>query len=98
MAEATMVVFTYKELAEMLVKKQEIHEGLWGIYIKFGFGAINIGDPQSGALSPSAICSVQEIGIQRFDQASNLTVDAAQVNPRPTLGPRKEKRLLREKV
>lgn len=83
MAEATMFVFSYKELAETLVKKQDIHEGLWGVYIKFGFGAINIGDPQTGMLSPTAICSVQEIGIQRFDQASNLTVDAAEVNPPP---------------
>jgi len=82
MGESTMYVFTYKELAEVLVKKQDIHDGLWGVYVKFTLGAANIPDP-NGMLIPAAISGIQEIGIQRFDQANNLTVDAAQVNPLP---------------
>ncbi len=31
---------------------------------------------------PAAIVPVQEIGIQKFEVESNLTVDAAKVNPR----------------
>lgn len=82
MAETKMFTFSYKELAEILVKQQDIHSGLWGVYIRFGIGAANIGDPENGVLVPSAIVPVREIGLQRFDEASNLTVDAAQVNPK----------------
>ena len=81
MAETPIRTFTHKEIAEILVKEQNIHEGLWGVYIKFGIGAANIGDPDNGLLLPSAIVPVREIGLQRFDKESNLTVDAAIVNP-----------------
>lgn len=82
MAEANQILFDYKEVAEALVKKQDIHEGLWGIYIEFGLGAIHINSEQSpDALTPAAIVPVRRIGIQRFPVANSLTVDAAQVNP-----------------
>jgi len=29
MPEAGQIVFTYKEIAELLVKQQGIHEGIW---------------------------------------------------------------------
>lgn len=80
MPESNQIVFTHKELAEILVKNQGIHEGLWGIYIEFGFTAANVGD-RTGILQPSAIVPVQKIGIQRFPTPSSLTVDAAQINP-----------------
>lgn len=83
MAEAQQYVFSYKEIAEALIKKQEIHEGLWGIYIEFGFGAANINPTGGGegVFVPAAIIPVQKIGIQRFDAPNSLTVDAAEINP-----------------
>lgn len=81
MAEAKNIyVFTYKQLAEALVKNQGIHEGLWGVYVKFGISASNIGPTQEEIL-PAAIVPVLEIGIQKFEKQNNLTVDAAEVNP-----------------
>lgn len=85
MPEAAMYVFSYKELAELLVKQQNIHEGLWGIFIRFGLGAANVGEAPGGdTLIPAAIVPVREIGIQRFEEPNNLTVDAAVVNPAPS--------------
>jgi hypothetical protein len=82
MAEAKQYSFGFKEITETLIKKQDIHEGLWGIYLKFGLGAANVADQSKEAnLTPAAIVPVLEIGIQRFDEPNNLTVDAAQVNP-----------------
>lgn len=84
MAEANNYTFGFKELAEILVRDQNIKEGLWGIYIEFGLGAANINtDPSSGTkvLAPAAINVVQKIGIQKFPEPSNLTVDAAKINP-----------------
>lgn len=82
MSQANQITFSYKELAEILVKNQEIHEGLWGIYIRFGIGAGNLGQsPTSQDVLPTAIVPVLEIGIQKFAEESNLTIDAGIVNP-----------------
>lgn len=80
MAEATQILYTFKELAEILVKQQDIHEGLWGIYIKFGIKAANVGETDSD-LKPTALVPVLELGLQKFDALNNLSVDAAVVNP-----------------
>jgi hypothetical protein len=81
MAEASQIVFKFPELAEILVTRQDIHEGHWGIFLRFGLAATNVNSP-TGDLLPSAIVPVIEIGIQRFDEPNNLTVNAAEVNPK----------------
>jgi hypothetical protein len=82
MAEAKNYMFTYKEVAEALVKAQDLHEGLWGVYLEFGIGGGNIpAGPDNQTLVPAAIIPILRIGIQRFDQPNSLTVDAAEVNP-----------------
>ena len=85
MSEANNYTFGFEELAEILVKQQGITEGLWGIYIEFGLGAANINtEPGGKVLRPAAINLVQKIGIQKFAEANNLTVDAAKLNPPKT--------------
>jgi len=82
MAEANQITFGHQEVAEALVKKQGIHEGFWGVYVEFGFAAANLANPADAkSLIPTAFNMVQKIGIQRFPEANNLTVDAAKVNP-----------------
>ena len=78
MPETKQITFTYQELAEMMVRKLDISEGLWGIYVRFGIAAANAG-PSSEELKPTAIVPVLEIGLQRMDEPSNLTVDAAEL-------------------
>jgi hypothetical protein len=80
MPEATQVVFKHKELAEILVKHQNIHDGIWGLFIRFGIGASNVGASEAD-LNPAAIVPVMEIGLQKFDKETNISVDAAKVNP-----------------
>lgn len=87
MAEAQNYTFDYKEIVEELIKKQGIHEGLWGIYMEFGIGGANAG-PSDGMVFPTAIVPVLKIGIQRFDKPNNLTVDAAEKNPPPAEAPK----------
>ncbi|MBZ5498750.1 MAG: hypothetical protein LAP85_20320 [Acidobacteriia bacterium] len=87
MAESKLITFTMPEMAEILVKQQNIREGFWGIYVKFGIGAGNVpGAPEESSpkrinLLPAAIVPVLELGIQRFDSANSMTIDAAKVNP-----------------
>ena len=80
MPEATSFVITHKELVEMLIKRLDLHEGIWGLSVKFALGAANIG-LTPGELLPAAILGVQEIGLQKFDSESNVSLDAAKVNP-----------------
>lgn len=80
MAEASQIVFSHKEVAEALVKKQGLHEGIWGLFVKFGIKAANIGEDESD-LKPAAIIPILELGLQKFDKENNLSVDAAKVNP-----------------
>ncbi len=84
MAEPGQITFTYKEIVEALLKKQRIHEGIWGIYIKFGIRAANMGMSKTDVL-PTAMVPVLDIGLQRFDEESNIAVDAAKVNPEPQM-------------
>jgi hypothetical protein len=80
MPEATQIVFKHKELAEILVKSQGIHDGIWGLFVRFGIGAMNVGASDAD-LQPAAIVPVLEIGLQKFEKETNLSVDAAKVNP-----------------
>ena len=81
MPEATQISFKHAEIVELLIKKQNLHEGIWGLFIKFGMGASNVG-PTEGDIMPAAIIPVLEIGLQKFDKESNIALDAAKVNPR----------------
>lgn len=82
MAEVTQYTFSHREVVEMLVKQQGLHEGIWGLYVRFGLGASNVGE-SAAQIQPAAIVPVVEIGLQKFDKETNISVDAAKVNPRP---------------
>jgi len=75
MPEEKVIAFSAKEIAERLVKERGITSGHWGLYVKFGFGATNVGDATN--LYPAAVTTVQELGIQQFPEPNALTVDAA---------------------
>lgn len=86
MADGRLVT-GHKELAELLVKQHDIHEGLWGLFIRFGFNAVNmpfqLPEGSRIALVPTAVVPLLEIGIQPFAELNDLCVDAAVVNPAP---------------
>jgi len=77
MAEPTQFVYKFKELTELLLKERGITQGHWGVLIRFGFQATNI--TAGTDVLPAAIIPVVEIGIQKFDEANALTVDAAEL-------------------
>jgi hypothetical protein len=81
MPEAGQITFTYKEVAELLVKAQNIHEGIWGLFVRFGLNAANVGENEA-SYRPAAIIPILELGLQKMDKESNIAVDAAKVNPK----------------
>jgi hypothetical protein len=68
------------DVAEALIKQLDIHEGLSGIEVDF-FAASATAGRTDHDLAPTALVKVSRIGLQRFDQPNNLSVDAAAVNP-----------------
>ena len=91
MAEPAQIIFDYKEVAEALVKRAGIHEGIWGLFFRFGMQATNFG-PNPNELKPTVIVPILQIGIQRFSEESSISVDAAKVNPAPTTKPKTVKK------
>jgi hypothetical protein len=85
MPESKNYLFTYQELAELMIKNLNLHEGLWGIYVEYNLGAANIAlnpaNPDPKVVAPASIAMIKSIGLQRFDAPNNLTVDAGVVNP-----------------
>ena len=82
MAETSQIIFSHKEVVAALIKQQGIHEGIWGLWVKFGIQGANLG-PGPTNLMPAAIVPLLEIGLQKFEEVTNLSVDAAEVNPAP---------------
>ena len=84
MPEKEKRIFAYRDLATILVKHADIHEGHWALCIEFGLGAANVPIADADgvlSLKPVAIVPVNSIGIQKHNEPSPLTVDAAEVNP-----------------
>lgn len=82
MAEINQYVFDLKEVVEALLRKQDIREGIWGIYVEFGLVAanVNVGQPDEQFL-PTALVPIKKIGIQRLEKETNLAFDASKLSP-----------------
>ena len=82
MAEEVVIhLFGHKEIVELLIKRQDIHEGLWCLAVEFGFAAANVG-PTPDQIAPSGVVAIVRIGIKQSQTADALTVDAAKANPK----------------
>jgi len=80
MPEPSNYVFSYAEVVTALLRAADIHEGIWGLSVRFGLSASNVGESET-VLRPAAIVPLMEIGLQKFDKENNLAVDAKKVNP-----------------
>ena len=96
MAKPTQYEFTHKEVVEVLLKSQNIHKGIWGLHIKFGIQAANMGGGADDLL-PVAIVPLMSIGLQQVEEENNLSVDASKVNPKPR-GKTRRKKAQRKKT
>jgi hypothetical protein len=82
MAETSQLIFSFKEIVTALLKAQGIHQGIWGLFVNFGIQANNVG-PNENELRPAALIPILSMGLQKFEKETNLSVDAAKVNPAP---------------
>jgi hypothetical protein len=83
MPEPTEIMFSHKELVALMLKKQDIHEGIWMLSIRFGMQATNFGTAGDGSdILPTALVPITGIGIHRTDKLNSIAVDASSVNPK----------------
>ena len=80
MPETGLITFNHKEIAEILIKQQGLHEGCWGVLLEFNLAGANVG-PSPDKSVPAAIVGVVKIGLQRMPDDKGIAVDAAKVNP-----------------
>jgi hypothetical protein len=80
MADVQTISFDYKEVAEALVKKQGLREGIWQLAFEFGFAAMLAG-PNQMELKPTVIIPLSKVVLTKVEKENNLTVDAAKINP-----------------
>ena len=81
MPEMKQVTFTHKEVAEALIRYNDIHEGLWGLYVEFGLAGANLSLQPEGDLNPAAVVPIIKLGLTRVKELNNLSADASAVNP-----------------
>lgn len=79
--ETKQIAFKYTDLATLMVKDADIHEGFWSLYVRFGISAANVGINNTSPV-PTALVPIIELGITREDELGPLAVDAAKVNPK----------------
>jgi hypothetical protein len=88
MAEATQYTFSWAEVAEILIKKQNIHEGEWVASIEFTINAGVVGTGPTDA-KPGMIVTANNVQLAKAQPNSppHLVVDAAKVNPKSLAKP-----------
>jgi hypothetical protein len=79
MGKPEVITFEYREVVEQLLLRQGITEGRWAIYVEFGIGGVNVASTPGGDYAPAAIVPVLKLGIQRTDEATNISVDAREL-------------------
>jgi len=77
-----------KELATILIKHHDYHEGFYEIGLQFNIAVGAVGSELS-KVSPGAVLTVEGISLASSTGTSPLAVNAATVNPKKRATPKK---------
>ena len=69
-----------RELAGLLTRHYDLHEGLYDLVVEFQIGTGAVG-PDKDSVLPGAFFGISKLGLSRTDAAGPLTVDAGIANP-----------------
>lgn len=73
-------MLSIKDLTEILVKHQNLHEGLYDLNVEFMMGFGQIG-PTPEQVLPGAMLGLSRFGLNKVEHVGPNTVDAAVANP-----------------
>ncbi len=87
-----VVDFSLVEMAEILIKSQGLHEGLYNLSFQFQIAVGAVG-PSPELICPGAMMGISRIGLSKTEEgkANIHTVNAAEINPAPKKRARKTK-------
>lgn len=77
-----IATLSLKELAEVLVKYYNLHDGLYETSIGFQIALGGVG-PTPETVVPGAMLGVANFGLRKAEVNGIHTVDASSVNPKP---------------
>ena len=85
--------FSLRELTEILIKNQGLHEGFYNLSVELQIGVGTVG-PSPELICPGAMLGVTRIGLSKTEKGKeNIhTVNAAEINPASKKQPRKTKK------
>lgn len=75
-----IISLEHRDLAEILVKHHNLHEGLYDLAFEFQIAVGAIG-PSPESVLPGAMIGIKGVGLMKADKEGPQTVDAAKVNP-----------------
>lgn len=78
MPETTQIVYSHKELTELILRDRGITSGHWVIYMTFRLVGANV-ELEAGDLKPVAMTFVESIGVNRVSEPNPLSVDASKL-------------------
>lgn len=71
---------TMLEIATLLVRHYDLHEGTYDLLLEYQFGVGAVG-PNKENLHPGVMVGLSKMGLSRTQEPGPLSVDAAVVNP-----------------
>lgn len=75
------VSLNLRQIGEMIIRSEGIHEGLYNVTFEFQIGVGGVG-PTPETLVPGATIGVTGVGIAYTEVAGPLTLDASVINPK----------------
>ena len=76
------ISFSLRQITEILIKHENIHEGLYNLSLNFKIAVGAVG-PAQDSVYPGAMIGVAGVGILKVEKETEQTVDAAINNPLP---------------
>jgi hypothetical protein len=85
-AKTNLITFDFKKVVEWALKEKGIHEGIWGLYARFGLQVVNApvqaSEDAPTHIKPTVVCPLLELGIQPYKEVNDLSVDAGTLQGR----------------
>lgn len=76
------IVFDPRKIAEIIIKDQGIHEGIFNLRLEFSLASGIMSPTQDVEKLPAIMVGISGIGIQKTEEPGEYSVDAAKVNPK----------------
>lgn len=82
MTAKTLPRLTLTEIANVLIKHYDLHEGLWAVAFDIKIGVGQFG-PKAGEVFPGAMFGISNVYLTSAEKEGQSVLDAAKVNPIP---------------